>query len=185
MPTQISNQMLCAIGENLVSSQLMAHGWPTVNLNKSINNFKGTDLYCQHGLDSTEIIGIQVKATTKSSFLVGLKCEECLDLNLLSKTIIGPWIFVHIKSLIPLDVDYYVLPRQAVIDLLYYGHDWYLNKWNRQPTTSLYASPASIPLRWLRGEDDYSSKSSNTFKNPYPGDIFRNIISWDKIWQDI
>ena len=65
--------MLCAIGENLVSAQLMAHGWPTVNINHSINNFKGTDLYCQHELDSTKIIGIQVKTTTKSSFFSRIK----------------------------------------------------------------------------------------------------------------
>ena len=182
MTDPISNQMLCAIGENLVSAQLMAHGWPTVNLNHSINNFKGTDLYCQHGLDSTDIIGIQVKTTIKSSFLVGLKTEDCVDLNFLSKKVIGPWVFVHLKSTIPLDVDYYVLPRQAVIDLLYQGHDWYLHKWNRKATPSLYSSPAAIPIRWLRGENDHSSKSSVVFSNPYPGDVFRQPTSWNKIW---
>ncbi|MBD5240012.1 MAG: hypothetical protein HDS64_09680 [Bacteroidales bacterium] len=182
MANKISNQMLCAIGENLVSSQLIARGWPTVNVNHSINNFKGSDLFCQHGLDSTEIIGIQVKATTKSSFFVGLKTEECADLNFLSKKITGPWVFVHVKSFVPLDVDYYVLPRQAVIDLLYQGHDWYLHKWNRVATPSLSSSPAAMSIRWLRGENDQSRNASVIFKNPYPGDIFRQTVSWDNIW---
>lgn len=66
MEIKLTNRMKCAIGEQLVSAHLIAHGWPTVNVNSSINNFKGIDLYCQNGIDgfdSTEVAQIQVKTT--------------------------------------------------------------------------------------------------------------------------
>ena len=183
MNNQISNQMLCAIGENLVSANLTAHGWPSANVNHSIKNFQGIDILCQRGLDSTEVVRIQVKTSIKNSFLVGLTCGEAVDIETLKAKITGPWIFVHIKSLIPLEATYYVLPRQAVIDLLYYGHDWYLNQWNRPATETLKKSPAAISLKWLKGENDKSNKSSIQFLNPYPGDIFRTGSAWDNIWK--
>ncbi len=89
------------------------------------------------------------------------------------------------KSLIPLDADFYVLPRQAVIDILYKGHDWYLNQWNRPVTASLKKSPAVMQLRWLQGSDDSSRQSAVKFINPYPGDIFRSAAAWGNIWEDI
>ena len=179
----ISNQMLCAIGENLVSANLTAHGWPCANVNHSIKNFQGIDILCQRGLDSTDVVRIQVKTAIKNSFLVGLTCGEAADIETLKTKITGPWIFVHIKSLIPLEATYYVLPRQAVIDLLYYGHDWYLNQWNRPATETLKKSPAAISLKWLSGKNDKSTKSSVQFQNPYPGDVFCKETAWNNIWK--
>jgi len=180
---KISHQMLCAIGENLVSAHLMAQGWPTSNVNHSINNFKGIDLYCQKGIDAiNKIIGIQVKTSIKGGFPVGITNAQAADLDFLQTNIVCPWVFVHIKTLRPLDADYYVLPRQAVIDILYKGHDWYLNQWNRPATDSLKKSPAVMQLRWLQGNDDSSNKSAVKFVNPYPGDIFRGATVWSNIW---
>lgn len=119
----------------------------------------------------------------KNSLLVELLCGEASDLEILSKKITGPWIFVHIKSLIPIEADYYILPRETVIDILYFGHDWYHNKWNRPATSTLRKSPAAISLKWLRGENDKSSKSSLKFQNPYSGDIFRSESAWNNIWK--
>lgn len=184
MATQeISNQMLCAIGENLVSAELLAHGWPTANVNHSINNFKGIDLYCQKGIDATEVVGVQVKASMQNSFLIGLSCGDTLDKSLLAKKITGPWVFVHIKSLIPLVAEYYIVPREQLIEILFQGHDWYLNQWNRPATASLKKSPAAISLKWLQGKNDSSYKSSVQFVNPYPGNIFYGQKAWDNIWK--
>ena len=130
----VSNQMLCAIGENLVSAHLIANGWPTSNVNHSINNFKGIDLYCQKGIDNSEVIGIQMKTSTKDSFPTGFSCGQSINLNLLQQKIVGPWIFVHVQSLVPLKTDFYIIPRKAVIDIIYQSHNWYLNQWNRPAT---------------------------------------------------
>lgn len=146
--------MLCAIGENLVSAHLMAHDWSTSNANNSIRNFKGIDLFCQHGIDSDEIIGVQVKASMASSFLIGINCKDASDKTVLDQKIIGPWIFVKIKSLSPLLADFYVLSRMQMIELLSSTHDWYLNRWKRIPSKKLEDAPAALKISWLEGYDD-------------------------------
>lgn len=177
---EISNQMLCSIGEGLVSAQLLAHGWPTANLNNTIQNFKGIDLFCQKGSTSPSVTGIQVKTTMKDGFLTGFSVGDAADLDILNKRIIGPWVFVHIKSLIPLTADYYILTRSQVIDLLYKSDYWYLYERDRQVTDSLKKSPAAIKLSWLKGAGSTSKKAQTPFINPYPNNIFLN--NWENIW---
>ncbi len=178
---EISNQMLCSIGESLVSAQLIAHGWPTANVNSSIQNFKGIDLFCQKGSSSPDVVGIQVKTTMKGGFLTGISCGVAADLEALNKKIIGPWVFVHILSLDPLSANYYVLTRAQVIDILYQSHQWYLYEWNRQSTDSLKKSPAAIEISWLKGNGDSSIKAQTPFINPYPNDMF--LGEWENIWR--
>lgn len=180
MTGKISNQMLCTIGENLVSAQLMAHGWPTSNANSSISNFKGIDLFCQRGVDSDNIIGIQVKASMENSFLVGLSCKDAIKRSELEKRIIGPWVFVKIKSLIPLKADFYVISRVQMLELLITSHEWYLNQWKRTPSAKLLDSPAALKLSWLQGLNDDSTKALSPYNNPYVGINFAD--KWDYIW---
>ena len=54
------NQSIGAMGEHLVIANLFHHGWSAVNINNTIPNFKGVDIFCQNDNDS--VIGIQVKA---------------------------------------------------------------------------------------------------------------------------
>ncbi len=88
---ELTKQMKCAIGEQSVTARLIAQGWPTVNVNSTINNFKGIDLLCQNGIDSKEVIGIQVKTTFQgigSSISVGMNCKQAADLEYLKKTLL-------------------------------------------------------------------------------------------------
>lgn len=39
MAIELTRQMKCAIGEQLVCARLIAKGWPTVNVNSTIDNF--------------------------------------------------------------------------------------------------------------------------------------------------
>lgn len=181
--------MTGAIGESLVVAHLLAHGWPTANANFTIKNSKTFDLYCQASIDSNEIIGIQVKTTTQKSFPIGLSCEQAADRAELSKKIRGPWVFVHIKSPLPLsiesitapDVDFYIVPRADLIDLIYEGHQWYLYKWTRQATPSLRTSMAAVALKWIKGDKDKSRFAPIDFINPFPGNVFLN--KWANIWK--
>lgn len=173
--------MLCAIGENLVAAQLLAHNWPTANINRSIQNFKGIDLYCQKDINSVDVVGIQVKTVNANSAMCGVSCEVATNLSELQKHIIGPWIFVVIKALIPLDVEYYILSRSHVITLLYESHKSYLYNYKREPSQSLLDSPAALKVKWLQGQDDKSSLANVPFKNPFPGNIF--LDNWNNIWQ--
>ena len=47
MKEKITNQQLGLLGENLVSANLLAHGWDVANLNDSFGNFRNIDLMCR------------------------------------------------------------------------------------------------------------------------------------------
>lgn len=185
MANQISNQMLCAIGESLVCANLIAHSWPASNVNNSIPNFKGIDIYCQNGMSSTDFVGVQVKTSfqesERTSFMLGMTCEEAADLNFLKQKIVGPWVFVHITKLNPLTAKYYIIPKLQLINLIYQGHQWYLYAWNRSPKLPPLKSPAALPLVWIKGIGSTSIKAKTNFTNPYPGNLFHNI--WANIWK--
>lgn len=187
MEIKLTSQMKCAIGEQLVSAHLIAHGWPTVNVNSSINNFKGIDLYCQNGIDgpdSTEVSQIQVKTTLQGAnhgISIGMNCKQAADLDYLNKNIKGPWVFVHVKDLESFSVDYYVLTKRQMIDLVYGLHHWYLYGWERRPCTeSLEKSVACIRVEHILGKQDKSQFSDTYFDNPMKG--ISTLNNWDNIW---
>lgn len=185
MAIQLTNQMKCAIGEQLVSAHLIAHGWPTVNVNSSINNFKGIDLYCQNGIDSSEVACIQVKTTFQginSGISIGMNSKQAADLDYLKKVITGPWVFVYVKKLEPLEVDFYILTAKQMIDLVYGLHHWYLYGWERRPCTeSLEKSVACIRIEHILGKQDESRFSDTHFDNPMTG--ISTLNNWDNIWK--
>lgn len=184
METKLTSQMKCALGEELTSVNLIAHGWPTVNANSSINNFKGIDLFCQHGIDSDEVVGIQVKATFQginAGIQTGLNCKKAADLDELKKAITGPWVFVHVKDLETLDVDFYILTAKQMIALVYGLHRWYLYGWERRPCNeSLEKSPACIRIEHILGKKDKSRFSDTVFDNPLAG--VTTLNKWENIW---
>lgn len=189
MEIKLNNQMKCTIGEQLVCANLIAHGWPAVNVNSTINNFKGIDLYCQHGIDgieATEVAQIQVKTTfqgEKAGISIGMTSREAADLEYLRKTIKGPWVFVNVKRLVPLDVDYYILTAKQMIDLAYGLHHWYLDLWERRPCTeSLEKSVACIRIEHIKGEHSESRFSDTHFENPMRAEV-PALDNWDNIWK--
>lgn len=192
MEIALTNQMKCAIGEQLVCAHLIAHGYPTVNVNSTIDNFKGIDLLCQHGLNPEEYqederyIGIQVKTTfkgEKAGISVGMNCKQAADLEYLNKNITGPWVFVHVKKLPSLDVDFYILTAKQMIDLVYGLHQWYLYGWERRPcTSSLEKSPACIRIEHIIGKQDKSRFSDTFFDNPM-NRAAKALDNWDNIWR--
>lgn len=180
----MTNQMKCAIGEQLACVNLIAHGWPTVNVNSTIDNFKGIDLLCQHKIDSNEIIGIQVKTTFRgenASITIGMNCMQASNLEYLKKSITGPWVFVHVKELVPLKANFYILTAKQMIDLVYGLHHWYLYAWERRPCTeSLKKAPAGISIAHIKGKQDVSRFSETHFNNPMHG--IDTLDRWDNIW---
>lgn len=188
MEIKLTNQMKCAIGEQLVSAHLIAHGWPTVNVNSSINNFKGIDLYCQNGIDglySTEVAQIQVKTTFQgknSGISIGMNCKQAANRDFLENNIKGPWVFVHVKELESLSVDFYILTRKQIIDLVYRLHHWYLYEWERRPCTeSLEKSVACIRVEHILGKHDKSRFSDTCFDNPMAMIGLLTLNNWNNI----
>lgn len=192
MAIKLTRQMKCAIGEQLVCARLIAHGWPTVNVNSTIDNFKGIDLLCQHGLEpnnypeNERFAGIQVKTSfqgVKSSISIGMNCKQAVDLEYLNKNITGPWVFVHVKDTESLDVDYYILTKKQMIDLVSGLHQWYLYGWERRPCKeSLENAMAGISINHIQGHKDVSRFSDTCFDNPMIKDSTLN--NWDNIWAE-
>lgn len=189
MESKLDNQMIGAIGEQLVCANLIAHGWPAVNVNSSIKNFKGIDLYCQHGIggiEATEVAQIQVKTTSqgeKAGIPIGITSREAADLEYLRKTIKGPWVFVNVKRLVPLDVDYYILTAKQLIELAYGLHHWYLDLLERRPCTeSLEKSVACISIEQIKGNHVKSRFSDTHFENPMRAKVPAHD-NWDNIWK--
>ena len=179
--------MKCAIG--VVSAHLIAHGWPTVNVNSSINNFKGIDLYSQKGIDgidSTEVAQIQVKTTFQGpnhGISIGMNCKQAADIDYLNNNIKGPWVFVHVKDLASLSMDFYVVTRRQMIDLVYGLHHWYLHLWKRRPCTeSLEKSVACIRIEHILGKQDKSRFADTCFDNSMKEVGKTTLNNWDNIW---
>lgn len=178
MEKEITKQQLGLLGENLVSANLLAHGWDVANLNASFGNFKNIDLICQN--KDNECVNIQVKTIyNNNSAFIGItskEAAECEDNN----KIVCAWVFVKINSLIPLHVDYYVLSKSQMTKLVSSLHKWYLYGWNRPAKASLENSPAGVHLWMLEGKNRSSKFSDKDFINPLKDIDLLN--KWDNIW---
>lgn len=111
-----------------------------------------------------------------------MNCGQAADIDYLKNNIKGPWVFVHIKDLQPLSVDFYVLTRQQMIDLVYGLHHWYLDGWERRPRTeSLEKSVACIRVEHILGKQDKSRFSDSLFDNPMNREP-STLNNWGNIW---
>ncbi|MDE5808771.1 MAG: hypothetical protein K2H59_00645 [Muribaculaceae bacterium] len=185
MEEKLTKQMKCAIGEQLVCAHLIAKGWPTVNVNSTIDNFEGIDLLCQKGLDADDVAKVQVKTVFKgvnATISVGMNCGQAADIEYLKNNIKGPWVFVHVKETDPLNADFYILTAQQMIELVYGLHQWYLYGWERRPCTdSLKNSVACVSIAHILGKQDVSKNSDTFFNNPMKG--IKTLNEWDNIWK--
>lgn len=178
MEEKTTNQQLGLLGENLVSANLLAHGWDVANLNASFGNFRNIDLICQN--KNNESVNIQVKTLyNNQSAFIGLTSKEAVE-SISNNLIVSAWVFVHIKKLDPLQADYYVLSRCQMIELISHLHNWYLYEWNRPATSSLENSPAAVHLWMLKRENRSSRYSKADFINPLK-DV-RLYNEWSNIW---
>lgn len=178
MEKEITNQQLGLMGENLVSANLLAHGWDVANLNASFGNFRNIDLICQN--KDNECVNIQVKTIYNNHIaFIGLTSKEAAEACSNNK-IVSSWVFVRIKSLDPIIADYYVLSKTQMADLISKLHQWYLYEWKRPVSASLENSPAGIHLWMLDGKNRKSKFADLEFINPLK-DV-KILNNWDNIW---
>jgi hypothetical protein len=179
------NQSIGAMGEHLVIANLFHHGWSAVNINNTIPNFKGVDIFCQNDNDS--VIGIQVKTSASNAgFPLGISNEESFDLNYLEKHCRHPWIFVHILNIDakdePLKAEFFILSPSQFISLISTAQDWYVNNYDLRAKPLKQGSIAVMQLKWLRGENTSSNLATKDFINPFYGNSFEN--AWDNLWKN-
>ena len=111
-----------------------------------------------------------------------MNCKQAANRDFLENNIKGPWVFVHVKELESLSVDFYILTRKQLIDLVYGLHHWYLYEWERRPCTeSLGKSVACIRIEHILGKQDKSRFSDTCFDNPMRREPLP-LNNWNNIW---
>ena len=188
---QAAKARLGAIGENLVLTQLMQHGWDAFNANCSIKNYKSIDVVC---LDSSSSESeehwwkpktslIQVKTSVENIITTGFTLEEALDKDYLLKMVKGPYVFVSAKKDKETDTysfRYFIVPRSLFVDLLYVTNHYYVNEMHKNDHLVLSA-PAGFYVSWLEREKEFSPRNKTPFDNPITETC---EDEWNNIWKE-
>lgn len=175
-------QLIGAIGESLVVTELIKKGWVAMNANIAVRNHKAIDVVCVKFDEQSwkhQSALIQVKTRRGRDFPTGFSLRQSINKEELEKEVKGPYVFVYIDD--DNNPDYYILSRSQLINLVYELHNRYCNKVPRNKPLNM-SMPAEIHLGILQGSDGRSTKGLLGFKNPFPGNIFHN--AWDNIWKD-
>ena len=180
--SQQDKSRLGAIGEHMVTAQLVMHDCCVFNANASMNNMPAFDLICVDKNCRTALV--QVKTTVEKSFPVGFSLKVAENMQEIEKRIVGPWVFVKMnqEGAEP-HFDYYILSRSEVIDLIWESNNWYMHKVDRGGKTLNDSAVCAIMLEWLNGKDYTAPRSkAETFINPLKGVSAKD--RWDKIWSE-
>lgn len=189
---QAAKARLGAIGENLVLTQLMQHGWDAFNANCSVKNYKSIDIVC---LDSSSSESeehwwkpktslIQVKTSVENIITTGFTLEEALDKDYLLKMVKGPYVFISAKKDKETDTysfRYFIVPRSLFVNLLYKSNDYYVNVMHKNDPLVLSA-PAGFYVSWLEGNPEFSTRNKFHFGNPITEE--RCEDEWNNIWKE-
>lgn len=105
--TQPEKARLGAVGENMVVSMLMQHGWDAFNANCTIKNYKSIDIVCLNSeiKETTNYPWkpasalIQVKTSVQKNIPTGFTIEDSLKRNLLEEKVMGPYVFVYVDMI--------------------------------------------------------------------------------------
>lgn len=187
---QETKARLGAIGELNVVSMLMQRGWDAFNANVTIKNYKSVDIVCLKQIDGGDVRSnaflpqlalVQVKTTTGTNIPVGFTLEQSIDKEYLNKMVMGPYVFVFATKVgEAYSFRYFILSKNAFIDLLYKLHLYYVKEYKRDKALNL-KSPAALSLKWLEGKSDKATAKHPAFINPLNGVSCENC--WDNIWK--
>jgi len=167
------------IGETAVSLELMKKGLDVININTVYRNYKNADLICLNANNGKSVM-IQVKTGTTHNILTGFTSE--LDdgtIPNIEASVIGPWVFVKTDKNFK-TMNFYVLTKEEVIELISSSNKWYVTEWNRE----LKSKPMiGIEVDWLEGNSSAASKPNAKIQHPE----YKSTLSetsrdkWEKI----
>lgn len=142
------------IGEKAAELELLKHRIEVINLNDFRNNYENADLICMNRKTGKSVM-IQVKTGTTHNILTGFTSELDGTIPNIETSVIGPWVFVYMPDDTLSNMEFYVLTKEEVIELISSSNKWYVTEWNRE----LKSKPmVGVELDWLKGN---SSKASN------------------------
>lgn len=144
---QLSKLITGMAGEYLVAGQMSLRGG-TANL--TYKNYPGVDIIGQHPyLGENTIAKIQVKSSEYPSFWVGIKHSQRSQMSHLIK---GPYVLVYFNKKDD-NVEYYILSKQQMIDIINQSDDAWQTKEHKRPLSPDYSIKIYIDrddLSWFR-----------------------------------
>ena len=158
---ELTQEQKGKIGETAVMLELLKKGFNVININNSYPNYKNADLICMNANNGKSVM-IQVKTGTTHNILTGFTSELDGTIQKLEESIIGPWVFVYMPDDKMSNMEFYILTREEVIELIYSSNKWYATEYYRKLKTKY---PVGVYVEWLDGGSSKATKLHPEYKS--------------------
>lgn len=158
---ELTNKQKGDLGEILVSMELINRGLDVVNINTVYRNYKNADLICMNANNGKSVM-IQVKTGTTQNIHTGFTSDEKGSIPKLEEKIIGPWVFVYMPDDKMSNMEFYILTREEVIELISSSNKWYATEYDRELKKKY---PVGIEIEWLKGGLSKATKLHPEYKS--------------------
>ena len=158
---KLTNKQKGELGEILVSMELINRGLDVVNINTVYRNYKNADLICMNANNGKSVM-IQVKTGTTQNILTGFTSDVKGSIPKLEEKIIGPWVFVYMPDDKMSNMEFYILTREEVIELISSSNKWYATEYYRDLKKKY---PVGVYVDWLKGGLTKATKLHPEYKS--------------------
>lgn len=158
---ELTQEQKGKIGETAVMLELLKKGFNVININNSYPNYKNADLICMNANNGKSVM-IQVKTGTTHNILTGFTSELDGTIQILEESIIGPWVFVYMPDDKMSNMEFYILTREEVIELIYSSNKWYATEYYRKLKKKY---PVGVYVDWLEGGSSKATKLHPEYKS--------------------
>ena len=158
---KLTNKQKGELGEILVSMELINRGLDVVNINTVYRNYKNADLICMNANNGKSVM-IQVKTGTTQNILTGFTSDVKGSIPKLEEKIIGPWVFVYMPDDKMSNMEFYILTREEVIELISSSNKWYATEYYRKLKKKY---PVGVYVDWLEGGSSKATKLHPEYKS--------------------
>lgn len=159
---KLTNKQKGELGEILVSMELINRGLDVFNTNTVHRNYKNADLICMNANNGKSVM-IQVKTGTTQNIHTGFTSDVKGSIPKLEEKIIGPWVFVYMPDDKLSNIEFYILTKEEVIELISSSNKWYVTEWNRKLTSK---PRVGVEVDWLKGKSTKASKENAKKQHP-------------------
>ena len=158
---ELTQEQKGKIGETAVMLELLKKGFNVININNSYPNYKNADLICMNANNGKSVM-IQVKTGTTHNILTGFTSEFDGTIRKLEESILGPWVFVYMPDDKMSNMEFYILTREEVIELISSSNKWYATEYYRKLKKKY---PVGVYVDWLEGGSSKATKLHPEYKS--------------------
>ena len=158
---ELTQEQKGKIGETAVMLELLKKGFNVININNSYPNYKNADLICMNANNGKSVM-IQVKTGTTQNIHTGFTSDVEGSIPKLEEKIIGPWVFVYMPDDKMSNMEFYILTREEVIELISSSNKWYATEYYRKLKKKY---PVGVYVDWLEGGLSKATKLHPEYKS--------------------